>query len=271
MSFKTSEYLGKLAYLTTDESDEEVTVKKVGRVHFFVFHQRKCVGMLVKRPDLAMMIHRKDIFAPLNAVYFQEKAIILDADYENKANAFLKENKIKLSQTFVWDGMTVDCENGKSLGTVDCVVCADTTGKLIELHVSDSVTSDKLLGVRVLPSDLVLGMRMGTGTARLMTVDDKEDEGCGVLCVRDEASKIPLTGGAAEKLAVSSAKAKDKAIETAIDVKKKAVPATKKAKAAASTVIDAGVKKAGRDSATIKKGVVGFKDEFMKSFNGEEK
>ncbi|MDO4841251.1 MAG: hypothetical protein Q3982_01045 [Phoenicibacter congonensis] len=274
MAFTTSILIGKPAYLTTDESDDEVTVKKVGRVHFFVFDGKVCVGVLVKRPDAAMMFRRKDLFAPLSAIYFQEKAIIIDADYEAQGKAFLKENNINLNKTFVWDGMNVQCEDGRDLGVVDCVVCTDS-GKLKELHVSDGITSDKLLGVRVLPKELVLGMRVGTGTARLMTTDQKEDGGCGVLAVKNEAASIKLSGGVAEKAAVGSVKAKEKAVvaagemkKTAGELKEKATPTAKKAAATASNVFDAGVKKAGRDFETTKKGVLGFKDNFMNAYKG---
>ena len=260
MSFSTSEYVGRQAYLTTDETDEEVTVKKIGRVHFFVFSKNECVGVFVKRPDVVMMVRRKDIFAPLSSINFQKKSIILDANYEKRGKAFLKERNIKLSQTFVYDGMCVEAEGGKSLGTIDNVVC-DANGKVLSVEVSDGVASDKLLGTRTVPAELLVGMKVGTGGARLVSTSDNADEGCGVFVVKEEAASIKFAGGAAEKAAVTSAK-------VATQVKEKAVPAISKGKDVSKDLAKKGVKTAGKNFETTKKGILGFKDEFKKAYSG---
>ena len=41
--------------------------KRIGKVRAFVYHpkERRCIGIMVKRPDLLWMFHRKDIFVAL--------------------------------------------------------------------------------------------------------------------------------------------------------------------------------------------------------------
>ena len=299
MSFSTTDYIGRQAYVTTQETDEAVTVKKFGRVHHFIFKENKCVGVLVKRPDVACMFRRKDVFAPLSAVNFQSKTIILDANYEAQATDFLKKNKVKLSQTFVYDGMAVQCESGEALGCIDSVVC-DAKGVVASILVSDGATSDKLLGLRAVPAELLVGMKSGTGAARLVSTDGGEDEGVGVFVVKDEAQEIKFKGGATQKLAVNTIKAKNKAAETAVKAKDAAMPmvakgkdkavdlakkGAAKAKEKATPVLEGGKdaatdlaqegvqrakEKAERDTAEFKKGFKGFKEEFKRAYSGED-
>ena len=299
MSFSTSEYIGRQAYLTTSETDDCVTVKKMGRLHYFIFSQNKCVGVLVKRPDVALMFRRKDVFAPLKAINFQSKTIILDSDYEKQGNDFLKGSKIKLTQTFVYDGMTVQCENGTKLGCIDSVMC-DSKGRISSIQVSDGATSDKLLGFRTVPAELLVGMKNGTGAVRLVSTDGDDDEGVGVFVVKDEAEEIKFKGGATQKLAVSTIKAKNKAVKTAgkakdaampmvakgkdkaVDLakkgaskaKEKATPVLEGGKDAAVDLAEEGVQrakeKAERDTEEFKKGFKGFKEEFKKAYKGDD-
>ena len=297
MSFSTSDYIGRQAYLTTNETDDEVTVKKIGRVHYFIFLKNKCVGVLIKRPDVALMFRRRDIFAPLSAINFQSKAIILDADYEAQGSQFLKQSKIKLSQTFVYDGMTVQCESGTTLGCIDSVEC-EAKGKVSAILISDGATSDKLLGLRTVPAELLVGMKAGTGAVRLVSTDEGSDEGVGVFVVKDEAENIKYKGGATQKLAVGTIKAKNKAAETATKAKDAAMPMVEKGKDKAIEMAKKGVAKAkekatpvlegGKDAATdlaqegvqrakekaerdteeFKRGFAGFKEEFKKAYSG---
>ena len=287
MIFSTSRYLGKQAYLTTDETEEELTVKKVGRVHHFIFDHNICIGILIKRPDVAMMFRRKDAYAPLSSLTFQSGTVILDADYEEKANEFLKKNKINLAHTFVLDGMAVSCENGKALGNVDSITC-NSSGKIEEIKVSDGAMSDALLGTRPIPGEYVVGVKAGTGAARLVSTDGEEEEDYGVLVMKDEAGSVQLAGGASEKLAAGSVVAKKKAGEMAGKLKEKAAPTLEKGKEAAidlgkrgaqkgkEVAADLGEKgkekakeKAKRDLETTKIGLLGFKEEFKKAYKGD--
>lgn len=303
MSFSTSEYIGRQVYVTTEETDDQVTVKRLGRLHFFLFQKNVCIGALIKRPDVAMMFHRKDLFSPLKAINFQAKTLILDDNFESQGERYLKENKIKLSQTFVYDAMSVVCENGDALGCIDSVVC-DSKGNVKEIQISDGATSDKLLGLRTIPANLLVGMKTGSGAARLVCTDGADDTGEGVFVVKDEAASVKMKGGATQKLAVGTINAKNKVAESAIKAKEKALPVVAKgvskgaekaselakkgaakAKEMASPVLEnddatnadlAGKNKDGTKekavgrTETIRKGLSGFKEEFKKAYSGKD-
>lgn len=270
MSFSTAELLNRQALVTTDETDDEVVVEKVGRVHFFVFAKNRCIGLLVKRPDAALMFRRKDLFAPIQSCYFQDKAVIIDKDYEEVGKKFLKDNNLSLAKTFVWDGMDVFTQSGTKLGSVNTVECKNN-GEVIKLHVTNGATADALLGRREIPAELVLGMKQGTGGARLMSTDKSHEyEGEGALLVKDEAQKISLEGGAAEKAAVGTVMAKKKATQAAEFVKENAAPTAEKAKEVATKAASEGTRAVGKKYDEVKTGIFGFKDEFMKSFKGED-
>lgn len=270
MSFFTAELIGKQAYLTTDESDDEVVVEKVGRIHFFVFAKNRCIGILVKRPDAALMFRRKDLFAPISSCAFQEKAVIIDKDYKEAGEKFLKENNLSLAKTFVWDAMDVFTQSGTKLGSVDTIECKDN-GEVIHMKVTNGGAADALLGRRDIPANLILGMKQGSGGARLMSTDkDRTDEGMGALLVSDEAGKLSMDGGAAEKAALGTVAAKEKATQAADFVKENAGPAAEKAKEVATKAASDGTKFVGKKYEETKSGILGFKDEFLKSLNGEE-
>lgn len=270
MSFSTGELLGKQAFVTTDETDDEVVVEKVGRIHFFVFAQNACIGILVKRPDAALMFRRKDLFAPISACAFQEKAVIIDKNYKEAGDKYLKEHGLTLNKTFVWDGMDVYTQSGTKLGSVNTVECKNN-GEVVTLHVTNGATADALLGKREIPAKLILGMKQGAGGARLMSTDkEHEDEGMGALLVADEAQKVSLEGGAAEKAAKGTVAVKKKATEATEFVKENAAPAAEKAKEVATKATAEGTKAVGKKAEEVKNGIFGFKDEFLKSFHGEE-
>lgn len=50
--------------------------KRIGKVKSCVFHptERRCIGFIVKRPDLLWMFHRKDIFVALGGFDFATAA-----------------------------------------------------------------------------------------------------------------------------------------------------------------------------------------------------
>ena len=49
-------------------------MKRIGKVHSFIFHphKRRVVGFTVKRPDIALMMHRPDLFVAFDGFDIQE-------------------------------------------------------------------------------------------------------------------------------------------------------------------------------------------------------
>lgn len=54
--------------------------KRVGKVRHFVFHPkaRRVVGFTVKRPDIALMARRSDLFVALDGFEIEEGHILID-------------------------------------------------------------------------------------------------------------------------------------------------------------------------------------------------
>ena len=56
--------------------------KRIGKVRAFVYHpkERRCIGIMVKRPDLLWMFHRKDLFVSLDGFEFEDGRVVLADD-----------------------------------------------------------------------------------------------------------------------------------------------------------------------------------------------
>ena len=261
---KTSEWIGKSAYITTDDDGSEISVKSLGRIHFFVFEGLSCIGALIKRPDVAYMFRRKDLFTSLNTFEIIDNTFILRGDFEKTSNAFLRENNIKLNTTVIWDGMNVKTRSGEMLGCVDTVCIDENSGEIDYIKVSNGATSGALLGSRVLSREYLVGFNSGEG-ARLLTNGASDEESSAHVLVKDEAASVELSGGAAEKAAVASVKAQAKASKAARDIKEKVQPALDAGKGAARKAASTGGDVASRKFKETKDGVIGFKDEFLKA------
>ena len=63
--------------------------KRIGKVKSCVFHptERRCIGFIVKRPDLLWMFHRKDIFVALGGFDFADGRIRVKPDAPTSGHA----------------------------------------------------------------------------------------------------------------------------------------------------------------------------------------
>ena len=66
--------------------------KRIGKVRHFVFHpsERRCIGFTVKRPDAALMFHRKDLFVALGGYAVEDGEIVVSDDARATDNGALK-------------------------------------------------------------------------------------------------------------------------------------------------------------------------------------
>ena len=271
MFFSTFKLINRRAFISTSESDDEIVVEKAGRVHFFAFNNKNtCVGMFVKRPDVALMFRRKDLFAPLSCCDFVNEGVIISNDYKKKTEKLRKEEGLDLDCTFVLDGTDVVTESGENLGVVEELICDSKSGKVEKFVVSDGGLSDTLLGKRTLSGDVIVGLRAESSQFAIMKTESKDDLSGPVLVVKDSAKQTEHEGGVAKKTAVASVKAKKKAIEAKDVIKEKATPGAKAAKEKASTLAEKGKDSFSETFQSTKDGVVGFRDEFLKAFRSED-
>lgn len=257
--------------------------KHLGKVKAFIFHpnEKRCVGFVVKRPDVALMFHRDDLF-----VAFDSFAVADDGDIyvvqKNGAtgDAACKRLGIDWGTCLVWRGLPVVAEDGETIGIVGDVLYDGRTGAVRSMKVDANPSANALLGRRSINTDLIGGFRTGIGTPLLSTdMSEYNDDAavvCGGILVANEARDI-VTEGLADM-------AGRKAGEISVKARVKAAQAKPKAEALATTAKDAasrgaqtagkainkGAKFAGQRLAQTKSALAAFKEEYDKAMKGDD-
>lgn len=265
MILDISKIVGKKAYVKTSESSQEIQVKQIGRIHVAIFHPvyKICIGVLVKRPDVAWMFRRRDAYCALPLLEIDEDGeVILEADYKEKSVKFLKLENIKLDACVIWDGMDVFTENSKELGSIERINIDRKSGEIVDIHVAAGATSKALLGTRIIPAPEIVGFAEGKG-AQLVANNSIDTGEIGCILVKNSALNIEPTGGAAEKAAKASVKATNAAKKTASSVKAKASKAADKAKPQLQKATEDGAKALGTQIGKRTSALKSFKKNLM--------
>ena len=284
----TKDLSNKKVWTSRPTKNDPDAVKKVGRIHAFVFHPSKpqLVGFLVKRPDVALMFRRDDMFVAHNGFELFEdeggnQVIVVREEPNAQGRGATKALGINLDNCVLWVGLPAMTPKGKSLGLVENVEFDKQTGNVISLEVSKGATANTLLGRRSIPGNMLRGFRRGMGTKLFLTDEDDDPESLGAVIVDEEALDIPIEGGIAEKAGTATAVATDKAKRTykkvvskaapkAKEVMSKAAPKAKEASAIAGKAVNQGVYATGRQIARAE-GMFGrFKDEFKKAMKDDD-
>ncbi len=283
-SLDTNDLANKKVWIGRASKKNPDALKKVGRIHAFVFHPSRpqLVGFLVKRPDVALMFRRQDEFVAHNGFDIIDGDIVVHDDSKAVGRAALKDLQVNLDHCILWFGLPVMCEDGTDFGIADSVTFDPATGRVITLTVSQGSTANTLLGKRTVPGNLIRGFKRGMG-AKLWLTDDDDDNpnALGALLVADAVKDIDVTGGIAEKAGEATAIATDKVKRTYKKVVKKVKPQAEEAKEAAGKAAGKAAAVAGE---AIKKGayVTGrqiartegmfsrFKEEFDKALHDDD-
>ena len=258
--------------------------KRIGKVHFFVFHptEKRCMGFTVKRPDAALMFKRKDLFVALSGYTVEDgKVVVSDAPDASDKGA-IKALGVSYDACVIWEGMPVCTVSGDTLGYVRAVTFSAESGKVRSVEVERSMASDALLGKLVIPSKLIGGFRLGQGAALAALGDydgssETELSMRGAIVVADEAAHVETQGGAAAAAGKVTAVAVDKAKKGATKAKKSVDKVAEQAKPHASKV----AKKTGEvaERATFAAGrqlgrasgmFAAFKEEFDKASKDDD-
>lgn len=275
-------------WMTRPRKNDPDAIKKAGRVHALVFHPSRAqlVGFLVKRPDIAWMFRREDMFVAYNGFVQFEGYTVVREEPEAKGKGALKALGVNLDDCVIWLGLPVMTKSGRTLGCADAVEFDDATGRVLWLETSNGATANTLLGRRRIPGELVAGFRRGMGT-RLRTDDvgtDDEtalaqggdapdaanDEMRGAIIVAEEALDVPVEGGVAEKAGAATAVATDKVQKTYRKVVKKVKPAASEAAETAGKAVKKGAFVTGRQIARTEGMFKGFKDEFKRAMSDDD-
>ncbi|HAM15843.1 MAG TPA: PRC-barrel domain protein [Eggerthellaceae bacterium] len=265
--------------------------KKIGKVRCALFHpsERRCIGFLVRRPDAALMFHRKDLFVALDGFHVADDELIVhDADPKATDRGALKALGVNYDACVIWVGMPVMTRSGEHLGYVSAVDFDRETGAVASVRTEMGAASDALLGKRVIPGKYVKGFRLGQGMA-LSAVghaasEDDDDALRGAVMVLDEAAQLPVEGGAAAAAGKATAIAAHKTKRTVVKTKRtvakakasvdekveQARPAAQKAAKAAGDAAQAGSFAVGRQLGRASGMFAAFKDEFNKAVHSED-
>ncbi len=265
---KKSEYLiselrGKPVY---DLDKKGQPTKRIGKVRHFIFHPRarKVVGFTVKRPDVALMAHRSDVFVAVDGFDVQDGKLFITSAKAATGNAALKRLGVKWDECLMWQNMPLMTEDGRRCGYVGDVLFDTTSGQVKKVVAERGAAVDVLLGSADLPVEMIRGFKLGVGDA--LNCDDGEDFLSGAIIVQPEALSVGTAGGLAERAGAASAVVSNKASNVAEKVKPKASAAAEKA----GNAVNDGAFKLGVQISKTKGMFSNFKEEYRRARDGEE-
>ena len=254
--------------------------KKIGKVRRFVFHpsEKRVIGFTVKRPDAALMFHRKDMFVALGGFDIDdENHIVVRNDPKATDNGACKALGVDWDSCVIWVGMPVMTASGDMLGYVDVVTYDEETGAVVRLTTENGATNDALLGKRTIPASYIKGFRRGQGIAlapmgEYNGEDPDEAAETGAILVADRALELPVEGGAAAAAGKATAVAVDKTKKGAAKAKvvvdekvEQARPVAKKVAEKTGEAVNEGAFVVGRQLGRTKGMFSAFKEEFDKA------
>lgn len=245
--------------------------KRIGKVRYFVFSPtgKRCVGFIVKRPDLLWMFHRKPMFVSIEGYDMEDGRVRVHDDASATDKAACKALGVNYDECVLWVGLPVMCEDGTDFGTVGNVTFDRYTGAVDSFETDGGITSNALLGKKTIPADMIRGFKRGMGAA-LSTITNQgaqaeENPELGALLVSDEVKQVNTEGGVAEKAGQATAVATAKVKQT-VD---KAKPVASKAAKATGEAVNKGAYATGRQIARSKNMFSDFKKEYDKARRGE--
>ena len=172
----------------------EVEYGKIGRIHMTVFTPdgSRVVGFMVKRPDIAGMVKREDLFLGFDSFKLVDKGknVRVTRGEESFDDAARGRLDVAWDRCVMWEGMDAKTSDGKELGYVNDAEFDGTTGAVSKFFVGDGGVAQKLVGSVEIPASMLRGY-------------DK-----GWMIVDPAAAKLELNGGAAARAGEATARAK---------------------------------------------------------------
>lgn len=264
--------------------------KRIGKVRRFVFHptEKRCIGLLVKRPDAALMFHRKDMFVALGGFDFDDNgAIVVHDDPDATDSGAVKALGVNWDDCVIWIGMPATTVSGELLGYIDAVTFNRETGAVRSLTIENGAAIDAILGKRVVPAAYIKGFTRDAGkllpsAGANRDAERGEDAAGGAILVSDTALDLAVQGGAAAVAGKATAVVANKAKKGAVKaregalVAKKAVderledvkPDVQKFAEKAGEAVESGSFAVGKQIGKASGMFAAFKEEFDKAASG---
>lgn len=237
----------------------------IGKVRRLVFHprERRVVGFIVKRPDLALMFHRKDLFVSINGFDIVDGRVVVRQTSDATDKGACKALGIDWDTCVMWEGLPLMTESGETLGMVGTVTFDRATGAISTVTADAGAAANTLLGTRVIPASYIKGFRRGIGVALVQQDEagaeqDEDEIELGAILVSDEAMKLVAEGSVAEKAGAATAVAVNK-VNTTVK------PAVANAAKATTQAVGKGVRAVGKRAEETKDAFSGFKEEYDKA------
>lgn len=262
---KKSEYLiselrGAPVYATGKK------LKRIGKVHSFIFHphKRRVVGFTVKRPDIALMMHRPDLFVSFDGFDIEEGAIVIDEAKGTTGSAACKRLGVSWDECVIWQGLPLMSEEGKRCGLVGDVRFSTEDGAVKSLFIDKGASAGALLGATEIPAAYIKGFKFGVGDK--LTAANEEDFLQGAIILSDEALAIQAQGGLAERAGKASAVVTHKASQAF----EKAKPVASDVAQKTGEAVNKGAYALGSQLRKSKGMFAAFKEEYNRARYGED-
>ena len=259
----TKDLTGMKVWIEKPRKKDPDATKKMGKVRACVFHPRekRCVGFIVKRPDVAWMFHRKDLFVAYNGYDVVDGAIVVRDAPEATDKGACNALGVNWDECVLWVGLPVMCQDGTDFGLVGSISYDAETGAIVSLDVTQGATANALLGQRHVPASMIKGFRYGMGAELVFTNDEEEDAVRGAILVDDAVKELVVEGGFAEKAGEATAVVADKAHHAVETVK----PKVSEAAAVAGEAVNKGAYATGRQLKRASGMFSEFKEEYDKA------
>lgn len=199
---KISNLTGQKVFVTKEvrrpkDGKPDTRLSKLGKVHMAVFTPdgRRVVGLLVRRPDVAGMVKREDVFLAVDSYALAEKGIRVTRGDDAFDDAARQRLHVDWDACILWAGMDAKTSDGKVLGYVNDAEYEDETGKVTKFLIGDGGMARALVGSIEIPPSMLISY----------------SKGC--MIVSPEAAALALNGGIAAKAGEASAKAKVRGAE----------------------------------------------------------
>ncbi|MEG0072071.1 MAG: PRC-barrel domain protein [Raoultibacter sp.] len=240
--------------------------RRIGKVRRIVFHpqEKRCIGIIIKRPDLLLMFHRKDRFAALDSCDLIDGRVCVSNEPGATDQAACKRLGVDWDECVLWIGLPIIDENGEVFGVVGNTVFNRLTGIVKNIEADKGSAAKALLGTCEIPADMIKGFRRGIGAALSQTgqgqpVDDTVETGA--LLVSNEVESLTVEGGLAEKAGEATAVVGDKASKVVAKAKPKVAEAAK----ITGEAVNKGAYATGKQISKTKGMFSAFKDEYDKA------
>lgn len=219
--FSTDKLYNKRVFIVNSKGAR----KSYGKIRSVVFHpsELKAVGVIVKRPDLALMVKRKDRFVAFDRMEIRAEGPLIIDQEDAWDKAACRRLGVDYERCVLWDYMPVTTISGNELGKVSSVFFDEGTFEIDHIDISTSAANRKILGTTDIPRERLLGYKDGA------------------IVVDGSASTVTESGGAAAAAGEAWATAKHKGSQ-----------AVRQASKATGEAIDKGAYGLGRAIGTVR-------------------